>query len=487
MTSRARRPRGRATAPPAGAALAAGLLLAGAGRAEAHAGGAALVLLLPTPLYLAGGALAVGLSFLLTALLPPRRLEQAAAWRRDLPLPAAAAVAGRAAGGVALAAALVLVTAGVAGSRDPLANPLPLALWSLWWVGLTLVQAAAGDAWRLLEPWTALHRLLTVAPPLTGWRRAAPLAYPRRAAHWPAVLFLLGFAWLELIHPAPADPAVLAGVVAGYLVVHAIGRLLFGEDWLGRAEPFTVLFGLLARLAPLGRAAPGASGPVLELTLPGARLLRPAPADASLAAFVVLVLSIVSFDGLSRSFAWLAWLGENPLLYPGRTALMGRNSLGLLALWAVLGAAFLGAVALGRRLAGGGPTLPGLLGGFALALVPVACGYHLAHYLPALLVDGQHALRALSDPFARGWDLVGTRDRPVVVSLLTDPARAYPIWHLQVAAMVAGHLAGVLAAHVAGRRLWGERGRALAGGLPLVALMIGYTLLGLWLLSTPAV
>jgi hypothetical protein len=74
---------------------------------------------------------------------------------------------------------------------------------------------------------------------------------------------------------------------------------------------------------------------------------------------------------------------------------------------------------------------------FALPLIPIACGYHFAHYLPVFLVDVRHAIRAASDPLARGWNLLGTRDLPVVTSFLSDPARVYAVWHAQVALIVA--------------------------------------------------
>ena len=49
---------------------------------------------------------------------------------------------------------------------------------------------------------------------------------------------------------------------------------------------------------------------------------------------------------------------------------------------------------------------------FTLPLVPIACGYHFAHYLPVFLVDAQYAIRAASDPLARGWDLLGRATCP---------------------------------------------------------------------------
>ncbi len=198
------------------------------------------------------------------------------------------------------------------------------------------------------------------------------------------------------------------------------------------------------------------------------------------------MLSSVSFDGLSRTFTWLGLLGANPLAYPGRTALMAANTLGLLGLFAVLVLAYLAAVGMLAPLAGIRRPLAHLVALFALPLVPIACGYHFAHYLPVFLVDVQHAIRAASDPFAQGWDLLGTRDLNVVTSFLSDPTRVYTIWHSQVAIIVAAHVAGVVIAHALALRLAGQAPAAVSQ-LPMLLLMIGYTTLGLWLLSTPAV
>ena len=74
-------------------------------------------------------------------------------------------------------------------------------------------------------------------------------------------------------------------------------------------------------------------------------------------------------------------------------------------------------------------------------------------------MDVQYAMRAASDPFARGWDLFGTRDLPVVTSFLSDPERVYAIWHSQVALIVGAHVAGVVVAHALALRLAGRRRR----------------------------
>jgi hypothetical protein len=462
--------------------------------ASAHVGGGAFILLLPTHLYVAGGAIVVAASFALIALVPPRlgsRLEslslrlsvEVVPWHRAVS--AAASL-------LSLATIVLLATAGVLGSRDPLANPLPLFVWTVWWIGFTYLHAVCGNLWAHLNPWTGLYRLVTSAGPLASRWKRPPFAYPPWAGHWPAVAAFLLFAWVELVYPAPSDPAVLAGLVAGYLVAHFVGLLAFGEPWLREAEPFSVFFRMVSWLAPVGARVPGHRGPgpgsrlEIELTLPTLRLLRTQTRSVSLAAFVLLVLASVSFDGLSRTFTWLGLLGANPLAYPGRTALMAPNTLGLLGLFVGLVPAYVTAVGLLAPVARIRVPLAQLVALFALPLVPIACGYHFAHYLPVFLVDVQYAIRAASDPFARGWDLLGTRDLHVVTSFLSDPARVYAIWHSQVVIIVAAHVAGVIIAHALAQRLAG-RAPAVASQLPMLLLMIGYTVLGLWLLSTPAV
>lgn len=477
------------------AAACAGAIAAWPAGAGAHVGGSGFILLLPTHLYVLGGAIVVAASFLLIALAPARLLARAESLRVRL---GAVDFPGRRAlsTGVSLlslAVIVALIVAGVRGSRDPLANPLPLFVWTVWWIGFTYLHAAFGNLWAHLNPWSGLYRVLTSAGRLRRWRENPPLVYPERAGHWPAVAGLAPFAWFELIHPAPSDPAVLAGAVAGYLLTHFAGVFLFGERWLRQAEPFSVFFRVISWLAPLGIRAParrdpdGAGMREAHLMVPTLKLLAVEAPGLSGAAFVLLVLASVSFDGLSRTFAWLQLLGVNPLMYPGRTALIVPNTLGLLALFAVLCLVYLLAVSFVSRLAVVSAPVSRLVSLFGPSLVPIACGYHFAHYLPAFLVDVQYAVRAASDPFALGWDLLGARDLHVVTSFLSDPGRVYAIWHTQVALIVGAHVASVFVAHALALRLTGRAAVAARSQLPLVLLMIGYTVLGLWLLSTPAV
>jgi hypothetical protein len=323
--------------------------------------------------------------------------------------------------------------------------------------------------------------------------REAPLQYPKGfAGHWPAVLGFLAFAWFELVHPAPADPAVLAAAATAYLLGHFAGIFLFGAPWLHYAEPLSVFFRMISYLAPLGRH-PGKGTPSsnardseVEITLPGLRLLSAGTPDASAAAFILLALSSVSFDGLARTFRWLAFLGENPLQHPGRTVLIFPNTLGLVGAFAALTLAYAVAARLAGALAGGGAEPEVLPRRLVLSMVPIAFGYHFAHYLPVFLVDVQHALRAASDPYGLGWNLLGTRDLGVVTSFVAHPPGVYTVWHTQVAIIVAAHVAAVYVAHVLALGAAGSPRRAFWSQGPMLLLMMAYTMLGLWLLSAPA-
>jgi FtsH-binding integral membrane protein len=61
----------------------------------------------------------------------------------------------------------------------------------------------------------------------------------------------------------------------------------------------------------------------------------------------------------------------------------------------------------------------------------------------------------------------------------------HAIWNLQVAGIVAAHVAAVFVAHVLALRRHGTARAALASQPPMTALMVAYTIFGLWLLATP--
>lgn len=424
--------------------------------AFAHASERMIVLTLPTGRYILAAAIVVALTALLGALAP--RLPAFRA-RRLASFPV---LPHHAASWVGFAALAALVATGFLGPHDPLANLLPLAVWTVLWVGLALVSMLLGDLWRPIDPWTAP---VTLIRRLLG--RSGGIGLSRFGA-WPACAGLLAIAWFEIVSLAPDDPPTLATAVLAYWLAVFVLATLEGPGWLRRGEALTLFFHYVSKTAPLWWT-PAARRVQLFAGPPGTQILTTAPLSRSAAAFVALVLASVTFDGLHLTFWWLSRLGINPLEFPGRSAVTGANTLGLLAAWALTAGAILATVALGRRLAGATTPFWHEAGPAMLALLPIAAGYHAAHYLTQLLAGLRYAAAAL----------VGRPAHDVTLGFLTDAATVRLIWDAQFAIILAAHVLAVLV----GLRLAGPR-RPLAH-LPMTVLMVLYTILGLWLLATP--
>jgi hypothetical protein len=424
-------------------------------------------MLLPTDYVIWGGALAVLVSFVAVSLLPHRapRREQGAA--RAAPSRLANAISL-----LSLAVIIFIIVSGLMGPNDPAENLLPLSVWTLFWVVIVLLHPVFGNLWGALNPFTGLHALLR-------GEGTPPIAYPQAFSYWPAVLIFFAFAWFQLVYPAPDDRNTLAMVVIFYLVLTLLAVLLFGpRSWLGKADPFAVFLHQLGQAAPVGQGG---------LRLPGAGLLGLPALPLSGMLFVLLTLSAISFDGFANTFVWLAAVGANPLDYPGRTALMPANTLGLLLSFLLLSGFFLAAVAAGWLWAGRKVDFMRLGGRLVYSLIPISIAYHFAHYLGDTLVNLQYLAVALGDPLHTGTNLLGLDVNRVTASFLNTASGTFAIFTAQTAAIVIGHVIGVAVAHA----MLAEEGRsrieALRLELPLAICMVGYTAFGLWLLAAPSI
>jgi len=439
--------------------------------AYAHAAGRGFVMLLPTGWVIAGGALAVLVSFAAVSLLP----------RLAMKMPGSVAPLSPAvAQGVSLVSALVLgalIGLGFMGPRDPVENLLPLAIWTLWWVEIVMLHPLFGNLWEALNPFTGLHALVTGR--FGRDEGAAPLRFPSWLGYWPAVVIFFGFAWFQLVYPAPEDPAILATAVCAYLAVGFAGALGFGvKAWLGQGDPFAVFLAQLGAAAPFGRGG---------LRWPGAGLLALPALPFSGVVFVLLTLGCITFDGFANTFTWLALIGVNPLDFPGRSLVMGANTLGILLVSGVLAAGFFAAVWAGWYWAGRTQSLARLCGRLVYSLIPISIAYHFAHYLSDTLVKSQYLLLALNDPLENGADLFGIGHAHVMTSFQNTASGALAIYATQTAALVIGHVIGVAVAHSVAVEEGLPASLVMRLELPLALCMVAYTGFGLWLLGAPAI
>lgn len=432
------------------------------------------MLLLPTGLYTAAGVSAVALTVLVIAILPhdAARTIFASAKLFSISRPKLETVTSV----FSLLVLCTLIVIGLYGPRTPVNNLLPLAIWTVWWMGFVTVQALIGDAWRWINPWTGIYQILS---PL--WGGKAIFSMPDRLESWPGVVVFLAFSCFMLADPAPDDPSRLATIVAIYALLTFAGMVLFGsEQWLTRCECFTIVLRRYADLAIFARRERR-----LCIGAPCWRLLETSAVSLSGAVIVLLVLGTGSFDGLNETFWWLGKLGINPLEFPGRSAVIWPTTIGLVAANALLVALFAAVVRLGLTLARADIEFGKAFGLFSLAILPIALGYHIAHYLTAFIVQIQYSVAALTDPWDTGADLLGLGEFYVTTGFFNSRDTVEIIWLSQAGAVVIGHVLSILSGHALATRLFGDARKAFLSQLPLSAFMIAYTLFGLWLLATP--
>ena len=367
--------------------------------------------------------------------------------------------------------------AALIGDTDPLRNLAPTWIYVVFWLGVPALTVVLGNVWRALSPWRALANGFVWAWEASG-RRARPLAvYPERIGRWPGAVALFAFTALELAYSDPASPRALAFAIAVYTYVTLFGMVAFGREvWSERGEAFAILFSYLARIAPLH-----AEGGRIRLRWPLTGLAGAERVPGSLA-FVAVMLGSVAFDGYSRTATWqdLVARAEGPYIVdrPGLAEIVGT----VLALWGLVAAVALVALAYNAACAAAGWMVNApraLQPEFLVSLVPIAFVYELAHYFSLFLTQGQFAIPLLSDPLGRGWDVLGTVDYVPNLAIVSPNT----VWYVQAAALVAGHVAGLAVAHDRAVDVFADRRDALRSQYAMLALMVLYTVGGLWILS----
>jgi hypothetical protein len=138
--------------------------------------------------------------------------------------------------------------------------------------------------------------------------------------------------------------------------------------------------------------------------------------------------------------------------------------------------AYLTAVAGAQAVAGRDVSFEGV---FLGSLIPIALVYAVAHYFSAFVIQGQYTLPLLSDPLGRGWDVLGTADVRPKLDLLSPNT----VWYVQVGVLVLGHVIGLVVAHDRALSLVRSSATAARTQYAMLALMVLYTVSGMWLLS----
>jgi hypothetical protein len=421
---------------------------------------------LPFSFVVVGAALALTLSFVVLLL----------AWRRPRftrlggrPLPGLTRVVDHPA--TRLAARLLVLAAyawaGLAllAGKDLLTNPIFGFVFVWVWVGLVPISLLLGGFWRATNP------LRTVHAALCRLARTDPeqglLRLPARLGVWPAAVALFGFAWLELVQPDRTTLAVLRVWVLAWLVLGVLGAIVFGRSWISSADPFENYAETVAQLSPWARIRG-----TLRLANPLAHLSHwRAPPGA--VGVVAALLGSTAFDSFANSSFWIATVQSSAV------PTVVWDTLGLLTMiLIVLGSFSLAAAWMGRYGDQPAAAYPRLM---VPSVVPIVIGYAIAHYATLLIVEGQRTAINWSDPLGQGWNVFGSAEMGVNAAIFDHPTA---IALIQLVAIVGGHILGIVCAHELAVRLLPAE-HSLAGQLPMLAVMVGYTCAGLLLLFSP--
>jgi hypothetical protein len=412
----------------------------------------------PIPLTIAAAAAALVLvvSFLFLAAGWTRPRLQAAVEHTPKPLPAWLDAALGTLGVIAFAA---VAYAGLAGTALPNENLAPTAVYVGFWVGVAFASLLLGDVFRHVSPWRAVGRA-------AGWLSARaglaqePMPYPARLGRIPAAAGLFAFAVCELCWARAGEPRALAILMLVYCVVMLVGMSLYGvEAWTRNADAFGVLFALLGSLSPVR----------------GRRFADSGAAIGGTVALLLIAIGSTAFDGAREAAAFTrvahtledagTGLGLSPdlSLETGRVVGLALCVVLVVAIWAA-------GVAPVRRHARA----------FAHTLIPIAAGYLVAHYFSLAIIGGQALWPLANDPLGRGADLFGGAAAEVDYAALG----ATTIWWVQIVALVGGHVAALVLAHDRALEVYGTTRAAARSQLAMLGLMVVFTCMGLWLLST---
>jgi polyferredoxin len=427
----------------------------------------------------------------------------------------------------------IVVWLGFVDIQDGGMNLSTKLTWTIWWAGVIFTFVLVGRVWCLACPFGALNEWTAR---LAGAARRLPR--PFRNIWWATGMFVL-LTWADEQLGVVRSPRVTAWIVIFFAALAiAIGLAFERRSFCRYLCPIGGVIGIYSMTAPLelrpraaatcaadrekacyrGKAAV-AGCPMFEF--PGAldrnnyctlcaqcvtacehgnlalrvrawgkdlwAATRRTMDEAYLAVVLVGLTVVVTAQMLS---AWPGWVSALAGYLPVavRSTFKPVTYLGLVESILLLGGALvvgpllvLGGAALADRLAGGGLGLRRTFIMFGYVLVPVGLAMHLAHNLAHLLLEGggivpavQRAV-AVYTPFSLGasdWHATPLAPEPVVALL-------------QVAIVVAFFGLSLVAAHRLTLRTYPDARAASRAFLPMAAIALAFTLVGLVVLSLP--
>ncbi len=427
---------------------------------------------------------------------------------------------------------LLVIVAGLFGRQQAGSNIATILTWTYWWTLLVVFVMIFGKAWCYACPWDAVASWLER---LTFWRvkadgLSAGLAWPRVLRNlYPATFLFLVLTWLELGYGVTTRPELTAllGILMFFLTF--VPLVIFERRafcrygcLVGRISGLYSLFAALefrprdAEICRTGcRTHDCYHGNEHGYPCPTSQYLgamtkntyciycaecvqscphdnvavnlRPFGQDMTKstqvrfdeAAMVIVMLAMTTFHGLTMTPAWGVLVSdiEHALAWP----FLAAFSVGMIGFLATVAVAYLAFAAWAHTIAPApGLTRKQIAIRYAYAFLPIALFYHFAHNSMHFFVEGAAIVPVLSDPFGWGWNLVGTAAmRP---GPLLPP---WAIWSVMMTFLVMGQLWAMLAARRISLQVYPSDRDARRSRTPIVAAMIAYSILSLWIVAQP--
>lgn len=410
--------------------------------ASAHAFGQLYTLPIPLWLYLYGAGAALIISFVLIGFFAKEKTHFSLP-KPQIKLNSSVIFLFRV---ISIALLILTVLTGFFGTQSQLQNFAPNFFWIIFLLGFTYLTAIVGNIWDTINPFKIIASLLPRSKPV--------LKYPQNFGVIPALIFYFLLIWLELFSGGlAAKPIILSQLLITYTIIMFLGSLVFGiEDWFKYGDFFSVFFGLFSKISLLGRS----------------NLLEERPKNLSLLIFILFMLSSTAFDGFRGTIVYFRYFYSfNPMI------LLVFSLILFLTFYSV-------AIFLMKVITKTNRSIKNLSLDFAFSLIPIALAYNIAHYYTLLITQGQQIIPLLSDPFNEGLNLFGTADYQINVGIVN----AGFVWNSEVIVIILGHVIAVVLAHLIALKIFPGK-QALISQLPMLILMVVFTITGLWILSQP--
>jgi hypothetical protein len=386
---------------------------------------------------------------------------------------------------------LLTIVAGFIGGTNPAQNIGMTLFWVVFVLAFAYATMLVGNLYTIINPWKCtIGGLEGLGVDLTTRRVRVQETF----SCWPAFVFYVGLIWIELFL-AP-EPLLLSLSLVTYSVITVIGAALYGKDvWFNNFDLFERYFSLIGKMAPIEyKRANDNSTWCIFLRPPCTGHLRDHPKHISTVLFVLFMLCSTTYDAIHETVWWVSlfWTNLLSILQPiwgtdlgkAQSLLIGwyeaYQQAGLVVFPFFYLALYSAALLWTKVLTGTHMSVRTLTLKFIYSLIPIAIAYNFTHYFTMLVVQLGNFPAVLSDPFDRGWNLIGLRDsasQPILPMGF--------IWHLQVGVLLAGHVVGVFIAHREASRIFSTRRQVILSQVPILLLMVLYTVFGLWILALP--